>query len=366
MRILHVFKTFLPETKGGVEQFILQLAHGMQDKGVVSDIFCLSSEGDSEFFFKGLRVYACRRDLNLFSTGFSISAFRRLRHIVDNYDLIHYHFPWPFMDILHLYVGRPRCVVTYHSDVVKQVALYNFYRPLMNRFFDTVQCIVSTSPQYAKSSVVLNEWAHKVEIVPIGLNYNTYPLASSERLSYWRSVVGEGFFLFVGALRYYKGLNYLLKAAEGSGLSIVIAGSGPLERALRSEIRNKMLSSVSMVGSVSEEDKVCLMQLCRAVVFPSHLRSEAFGISLLEGAMYGKPLVCCDIDTGTTFVNRNSCTGIVVPPGDVFALREAMISLCDDDFASRMGAGARARFLEFFQSAKMVDGYFDIYRRCLL
>ena len=47
---------------------------------------------------------------------------------------------------------------------------------------------------------------------------------------------------------------------------------------------------------------MCLLHLSRGFVFPSHLRSEAFGMSLVEAAMCGKPMVSCEIGTGTSFI----------------------------------------------------------------
>ena len=75
------------------------------------------------------------------------------------------------------------------------------------------------------------------------------------------------------------------------------------------------------MGYLLEDDKVALINLCYAVVFPSHLRSEAFGISLLEGAMYGKPLISSEIGTGTSHINIDGETGLVVPPNDPVALQ---------------------------------------------
>jgi glycosyltransferase involved in cell wall biosynthesis len=73
------------------------------------------------------------------------------------------------------------------------------------------------------------------------------------------------------------------------------------------------------VGAVEEEDKVALLELCYAVAFPSHLRSEAFGISLLEGAMYGKPMISRARSapappTSTSTARKMAETGLVVPP----------------------------------------------------
>ena len=70
---------------------------------------------------------------------------------------------------------------------------------------------------------------------------------------------------------------------------------------------------VAVLGALDDADKVALLTLCYAVAFPSHLRSEAFGISLLEGAMYGKPMISSEIGTGTSYINIDGETGLVVP-----------------------------------------------------
>src|SRR5690606_32759723 len=137
----------------------------------------------------------------------------------------HYHFPWPFMDLVHFATRlRKPAVVTYHSDIVKQKTLLQLYRPLMHRFLGSVDRIVASSPNYVASSPVLARFADKVEVIPFGLDRDTYPPASPETLERWRQRLGEGFFLFVGALRYYKGLHVLLDAAHGTDLPVVILG----------------------------------------------------------------------------------------------------------------------------------------------
>ena len=103
--------------------------------------------------------------------------------------------------------------------------------------------------------------------------------------------------------------------------------------------------------------------LCHCVVFPSHLRSEAFGITLLEGAMFGRPLISSEIGTGTTFVNIGGKTGLVVPPGDVGALRQAMSYLwTNEEEASAMGQRAEQRYWDLFTGDRMVKAYVNLYR----
>ena len=104
--------------------------------------------------------------------------------------------------------------------------------------------------------------------------------------------------------------------------------------------------------------------LSYGVVFPSHLRSEAFGISLLEGAMYGKPLISSEIGTGTTYINIANETGLVVPPSNAQALKEAMQYLWDNpEQAAEMGKRAEERYWKYFTADIMVNSYAELYRK---
>ena len=119
-------------------------------------------------------------------------------------------------------------------------------------------------------------------------------------------------------------------------------------------------------GHVSDDVKVALIRLSRAIVFPSYLRSEAFGVTLLEGAMFGRPLISTEVGTGTSHVNVDGETGIVVPPGSAPALRQAMDDLhAQPTTAERYGQGARARYEALFTGDLMARRYVNIYRTLL-
>ncbi|MNJ50240.1 Glycogen synthase [compost metagenome] len=269
------------------------------------------------------------------------------------------------MDLVHFATRiRKPTVVSYHSDIVKQKTLLKLYRPLMYRFLSSVDRIVASSPNYVQSSEVLQDFKEKVSIVPYGLDRNTYPVPTSAKLQEWRSRVGEKFFLFVGALRYYKGIHVLLEAAQATRLPVVIVGGGMLEDELKAQARAASLSNVHFVGKLPDEDKAALLTLCYGLVFPSYLRSESFGISLLEGAMYGKPMISCEIGSGTTYINIADETGLVVPPGDAQALAIAMRSLWEQPvMAAEMGVRAGQRYAETFTADAMIAGYAGIYAR---
>jgi glycosyltransferase involved in cell wall biosynthesis len=364
MRVLHFYKTYKPDSMGGVEQLIGEICSGSAKRGVPSDVLTVSQD-TSTVDLGDHKHYRARLDFKLASSYFSVSSLARLKQLSAHADIIHYHFPWPFMDMAHFLtrLNKPT-VVTYHSDIIRQQTLLRFYRPLMLRFLGSVTRIVATSPNYADTSPVLRRFADKVEVIPIGLNEEAYPSASSSKLDEWRARIGPKFLLFVGMLRYYKGLHVLLEALKGSDYDVVILGGGPLEGELKAQAASLGLRRVHFVGALPDEDKFALLTLCHGLVFPSHLRSEAFGISLLEGAMYGKPLISCEIGTGTSYVNVADETGLVVPPADPLALRAAIDRIWNDEvLAAQLGAAARKRFCKLFTADEMADAYVDLYRR---
>lgn len=368
MRVLHFFKTYLPDTTGGIEQVIFQLCQGTRMQGVESKVLTLSPQPQPRTLLVADHVVVrAHQDLQVASTGFSREVFGLFRDMAAEADLVHFHFPWPLMDLVHFVSrhGRPS-VVSYHSDIVRQRGLLTIYQPLMHRFLGSMDRILVSSPNYLQSSEVLRRHSDRAVVVPFGLDRTAYPSPPDERLEYWRERVGEGFFLFVGVLRYYKGLSSLLDALAGTNFPLVVVGSGPEEQALKEQAQRLKLHRVHFLGRIDDVDKMCMLQLSLAMVFPSHLRSEAFGVSLLEAAMCGKPMISCEIGTGTTFVNLHNETGIAVPPSCPPALREAMTTLWNDpDLAHRYGENAARRFDALFTSQRMCAATTGIYREVI-
>ena len=368
MRILHFFKTYYPDTTGGIEQVIFQLCQGSRVLGVESQVLTISQDpSPARLQVADHQVTRTKENFNLASTGLSMRVFSQFKEMAAEADLVHFHFPWPLMDLVHFATGHGRpTVLSYHSDIVKQRTLLKLYGPLMKRFLRSMDRIVVASPNYLASSEVLKPFADKTIVIPYGLDQSAYPKASTEILSRLRKSLPEKFFLFVGVLRYYKGLDSLLNALEGVDYPVVILGSGPQELELKAQAQKLQLRNVLFLGRMDDEEKVCLLQMCYALVFPSHLRSEAFGISLLEASMYGKPMISCEIGTGTTYVNIHEDTGLAVPPDSPVALREAMHRLWNNpEETQRFGKNARARFQELFTADRMCESMVQVYNEVI-
>ncbi|KTS36749.1 MULTISPECIES: glycosyltransferase [Pantoea] len=364
IKVLHFYKTYYPDTFGGIEQVIFQLAEGTINSDIETTVLSLTP-GEENLnatigSHKTIRIHA---DFSIASSPFSIKALSLFKKLASEADIIHYHFPWPFMDALHFIckINKPT-VLSYHSDIVRQKNLLKIYTPLMHKFMSSVGKIVATSPNYVKTSPTLNKYLEKVQVIPIGIDQERYKLPNAAVLNSWRERLPERFFLFVGTLRYYKGLHILVEANKKKDFPIVIVGSGPIENELKLQVKEYGLKNIIFLGALNDIDKIALLHLCYAMVFPSHLRSEAFGISLLEGAMFSKPLISSEIGTGTSWINIHHETGIVIPPSDPNALAIALDTLwANSDLAKIYGERAYQRYREHFTGVKMVSAYQDLY-----
>lgn len=365
IKVLHVYRTYFPDTQGGLEEALRQICMGSGGDGIEHRVFTVSRSANPPVLNRPeAEVHRVPLDFEVASCDFSLRGIGEFRRLAAEADIVHFQFPWPFGDMLALLLPRDKpVVITYQSDVVRQRGLLMLYRPLMNWFLRRANVVVTTTENYARSSEVLPAVKDKLRIVPLGLDESVLPAIDDAKVVEVEEQVGRDFFLFVGVLRYYKGLHTLLEAVAGTELRVVVAGDGPENSNLRRQAKELGADNVTFLGRVSDEDKIALYRLARGVVFPSHLRSEAYGVTLLEGLAMGKALISTELGTGTSFVNLHDESGLVIQPSDPRALRDAMRTLaCDDALVARYGEGGRARFERLFTPEVTGARYREIYR----
>lgn len=368
LRVLHVYRTYFPAPSGGVQEAIRQIALTTKAQGVEPRVFALDPHLSRDICDRlEARVIRCRS----WSAPVSCDlggplALRQFAQLVEWADLIHYHFPWPFADLMHFAVkSRIPAVMSYHSDIVRQRWLGRLYAPVMRKMLKSMRTIVASSPPYAKTSPVLTDMAisNRVRVIPLGIEEQSYQRQGDEDVLRRHGLTsGVPFFLFIGVLRYYKGLHTLVQAAANVRAKVVIAGMGPEYRSLQKQIERLAVSNVIFAGLITDAEKVTLLQRCHALVLPSHLRSEAYGMTLVEASMYGKPMLSCEIGTGTSFVNINGETGFVVPPNSPTVLSQAMNTLLiNEALTKKLGHSARQRYELLFSGQTLGQSYFQLY-----
>lgn len=373
IKVLHVYRMYFPDPAGGVQEVIKQLASCTIPHGIESRIFTLSPAPQPKCItYNDTSVVRSKSWLAPASCDLgSLDSLSTFKTMVDWCDIVHYHFPWPFADVLHFLGGvRKPYIVTYHSDIVRQKLMGFLYGPLRKKFLSSAEAVVASSPIYAQTSeILLKNVSHsRLFVIPLGVaDYSNIDIGFDIEQSILRKFELEGkkFVLSLGALRYYKGLHTLVEAALDITALVVIAGSGPEVDNLKRQVATLNLNNIIFTGHISEDEKITLLRHCSVFALPSHLRSEAFGMVLVEASMFGKPLVCCEIKSGPTFININGETGLTVPPENPKALARAVETLLDDGQQKLYGSAARKRYETHFSGESLGATYGALYKQIL-
>jgi glycosyltransferase involved in cell wall biosynthesis len=373
MHILHIYKDY-PPILGGIENHVRLLAEAQASRGHQVTVLVTNPSGRRTTTMEesGVRVIRAARLVTVVSTPLSLALPHQLSRMRP--DLVHLHFPYPVGEVSQWVLRRGRAtVLTYHSDVVRQRSIMRFYRSVLVRVLAGVDAIIIGSPPMGESSY-LQAYRAKLHMIPYGI-----PLARfreppvTEELARLRSTYGdvgdrnrtpgECLLLFVGRLRYYKGLDILIRALPGIPARLLVIGIGPMEEEWKALAKDSGASDkIAWLGEVPDADLSAFYHLVDLFVLPASHPSEAFGLVQVEAMAAGLPVVCTELGTGTSYVNQHGVTGLVVPPADADALRDAVNRLITDPELRRsMGAAARIRASEFDLDV-MVDRVLELYQ----
>jgi rhamnosyl/mannosyltransferase len=362
MRILHVYKDYYP-ILGGIENHMRLLAEHQAAAGHQVSVLVTDPGRRSRIqVMNGVRVISTGRLATIASTPLSLSLPMHLAR--QRPDITHLHYPYPVGEVAQYLLGHGRrTVLTYHSDVVRQQSILRLYRPLMERVLRRMDRILVTTPNYLASSATLQYFRDRCQIVPFGIDQEPFRSAPPDAGAALRRSLGDGpIILFVGVLRYYKGLQYLLDAMPHVPARLLIVGEGPMGESLRAQARDLQLADrVTFLGRVEDEDLPACYRAADIFVLPASERSEAFGLVQVEAMAAGLPVVSTELGTGTSYVNKDGESGLVVAPRDPAALAGAINNLLKDEpLRLRLARGALQR-ADLFTAERMVADIQRIY-----
>ncbi len=164
-----------------------------------------------------------------------------------------------------------------------------------------------------------------------------------------------------------KGHRYLLQAFADlrhshPGIRLIIFGEGYLNNQLREQAAALGLGdSAKFVGFRDDLDD--LMGCFDIFAHPA--LAEGLGVATLKAAAAGVPVVGFSAG-GLAEAVSDGETGILVPAGNVEALRDAISRLIDqDELRARMGAAGRERMQKSFSIDTMADKHVELYESVL-
>lgn len=368
MRILHIYKDYFP-VLGGIENHIRILAEAQAARGHdVTVLVANPARRTTVETLNGVRVIKAARWATVASTPISPALFRQTARLTA--DVAHLHFPHPPGEVANWLLHPARAtVISYHSDVVRQAGILRFYRPLLKRVLNRADAIIYGSPPM-RNSVYLQPQAAKLHLIPYGVPLDRflkepsgeeldrvkarYPMVASDRSK----------LLFVGRLRYYKGLNVLIDALPQIDAQLIVVGVGPMQSEWQAQAGARGVAErVAWLGEAPDDDLPALYHLADLFVLPATHSSEAFGLVQVEAMASGVPTICTEVGTGTSWVTQDGQTGYVVPPNDPAALAEKINRLlADPPLRHALGAAARARAQAEFAVERLIERVERLYQ----
>jgi len=362
---------FYPPVNGGIETTVRDIAEGLTSHGWQVEVLCANTTRGTVREAGAIPVTRVSSFGVVASTSMTPSLISQLARQQQDQDVIHVHLPNPIAN-LALFLTRPKCklVLHWHSDIVKQKHLLKLYAPLQAWLLRRADVIVATTEQYAESSPWLQPYRQKVRFVPSCLRdpRETVDFGASERRAaeIRNAHPGKKIVFALGRMIYYKGFDVLVRSARrlGDDTVVLLGGSGELQEPLRKLARDLGVEhKVSFLGRVSDADLSAYYMAADVFCLPSLMRSEAFGLVMVEAMSFSKPVVATRIPgSGVTWVNVHGETGLNAKPGDDEDLARALLELLGDPArAHAMGTAGRRRFEQHLTLEKMIDATLAAY-----
>jgi glycosyltransferase involved in cell wall biosynthesis len=179
--------------------------------------------------------------------------------------------------------------------------------------------------------------------------------------------------LFVGRLEPRKGIDVLLEAIPlvleqnpsvyfrivGDDALSIPGGSTYRRQFEAGDVFSRWHDHIRFDGKVDEETLLRAYEECD--IFTSPSRYESFGLIFLEAMRAGKPVIGCLAGGMPEIIEQNQ-NGLLVAPGDVKALSDAILKLADSpELRKEWGKRSLKIFLDKFTADKMASNSRQVY-----
>lgn len=174
----------------------------------------------------------------------------------------------------------------------------------------------------------------KIEVVPNALDLPAHPIPDAGARARRGCVLG------VGRLVHEKGWDIVVDAVAGAGGRLTIAGIGPERARLEARAARRRLE-VRFEGFVAAGRLAQLYREAGCVVLAAR-HGEGLPNVVLEAMSWGAPVIATRV-AGVIDLVQDGANGLLVPPDDALALRNALTRLSTEaGLAGRIGRAGRA------------------------
>jgi glycosyltransferase involved in cell wall biosynthesis len=313
--------------------------------------------------FPGSRQFIRRRTLRLV-TGLATRHYRQCREFMEkqNADLIHVMTPDPSAMVM-IQAGHDAGI-----PVIYQELGIPYHPPDFESYYEQFTSVLPLCSEIAALSPKLIE--HCREKLPASKGLSILPIMSDEFVNGRKPhhpAPDRITFGFAARMEELKGPMVLMEAFAAAhqqfgDISLNIAGDGSQRQKIAARAKALDVASRYRYHGVYTHPEECrgFMESLDVFVMPSF--TEGTPNSVVEAMACGKPIIASEVGGIPDMIGDDS--GILVPPGDVSALTEAILRLARDSaLRQTMGAAAKQRYQKLFSPNVVVPLMVETYRR---
>ncbi len=287
---------------------------------------------------------------------------RALRHV----DAVHSTVE-PYAPTVAMAAGRRPYVISLHGTYALPSGCPRVEAKLLRWALRRARVLIAISA-FTESKVRADTGLGNTSVVPLGVDAGEFTVANPPLRE-------QRLILSVGEVKPRKGVDLVVETVaalrtELPDLRYAIVGpyrdDSPFVQKLRRRVQALGLTdAVTLAGPVSHQELVDWYHRASVVAMPYREVErdfEGFGLVLLEAGAAGAPVVSAS-ESGAAEPVVHGHNGLLVPPGDVSALKEAIRGiLIDAALADRLSAGGRERAAEM-SWARATERLLDVYGR---
>jgi glycosyltransferase involved in cell wall biosynthesis len=354
----------------GTGQLISTLAKVAPSEQLELEVISLQPEsGESDTIVRGLK------ELGIAPGFLDISRLSDVRSVQRLADAIR----TSPCSVVHAHLSRSSTLVPVAARLAKRPSVCTLYGlPQQGSGRESLKerlCVAAAGRSKALifvSQAALEQFAARYRrrpswrVLRTGIDAETWSPGPGRLPRKFRIPAGAPVVSIIGALRATKG-HALAIAAWHSVLSrlpearLLIVGDGPERATLRRQIRRAGLHHrVVFAGRIDDEwERVDIVRASDIALLPSY--GEALPMALIEASACARPVVATDVG-GIREVISDGLSGILIPPGEIGAIADAVIALLQDsERRAQMGQTGRMLVQERFNMYGWARRLSDIY-----
>ena len=279
----------------------------------------------------------------------------RVRDVLatEQFDIVHLHEPMtPAICVAALSFAQCPIVATWHAN--GQLAWMRPARRAWGFLAERIDCRIAVSRIAAESA---QRW--------LGGEFENVPNGRSSCSEHSDAANREHHVVFIGRHDARKGLSVLLRAwpeiRQRTGARLRLIGCDPLQYGLLQARLRVATDGIDVLGIVTNDVRTAELASAKLFVSPA-LGGESFGLVLVESFATATPVVASDLP-GFAAVS-SSDAAVLVPPGEVNALAEAVVGVLEDEPRRvAMGRAGRALAEERYAWGDVARRLEEIYER---